>query len=69
MLKFDPLLKLPSGEKSQNKFKEILQRFLGFNKKINQWVGMYALAAVNANIVRKSNAFLNYGENVIYKEA
>lgn len=32
------------------------------------WVGMWALAAGNMNIVKRSNALLNYNDRMIYYE-
>ena len=69
-LKFDPLLKTQSGEKSASKTKtqnvNAVELFsdnkYGFSAR-----STFVMAGVNANVVKRSNALLNYGD-ITYSE-
>lgn len=68
-LGFNPLLKLVgSKEKSKNVFSSSLHVFLGYSPDHNSWVGFFPMSLGNLEIVRRSNAILNFGENLHYEE-
>lgn len=69
-LGFDPLIKkIGTNDKSENKFRSVIQRFLGYSKINKTFVGMWGLADGNAGIVKRSNALLNYGDKMTYAES
>ena len=42
---------------------------MGYSDKIKKWVGNWMLADGNGNVVKRSNAVLDYGTKLIYREA
>jgi len=68
-LPFDPFHKIPgTDEQCTNKFYPRNQKYMAYNPKAKSWVGSWELADGNGCIVRRSNAILNYGSKVVYKE-
>eukprot|EP00697_Spironema_sp_BW2_P009554 gnl/Spiro4/24506_TR12145_c0_g1_i1.p1 gnl/Spiro4/24506_TR12145_c0_g1~~gnl/Spiro4/24506_TR12145_c0_g1_i1.p1 ORF type:complete len:504 (-),score=88.61 gnl/Spiro4/24506_TR12145_c0_g1_i1:118-1629(-) len=64
---FDPMDKMTSGERSSCKVVNANRKFLGRSRGF--WVGPFLMAAVNVNCVRRSNAMLGYGPQLVYEEA
>eukprot|EP00755_Sulcionema_specki_P037882 Sspe_Gene.2697::Locus_899_Transcript_2_3_Confidence_0.500_Length_1584::g.2697::m.2697 len=67
--KFDPLLRMANGEESTHRTKKNNQARLGYDSENKVWVGPAVMAMVMADSVKRSNALLGYGSNVVYKEA
>jgi len=62
-LGFNPLDKIPgTNNKSGTKFTSSLQFLLGYSSVHSAWVGFFPMSVGNLEIVRRSNAILNYGE-------
>jgi len=41
---------------------------MGWDKTVQTWVGYSVMGQINSDVLRRSNALLNYGENVNYYE-
>ena len=67
-LGFDPLLKTTTGNKSALKIKIQNQLFLSYNSLYKSFVGPFVMAAVNANVIRRSNVLNSYSDNLTYRE-
>jgi len=69
-LGFNPLLKMPgTNNESKNVFTSSLQWLLSYSSIHSAWVGFMPGALCNLEIVRRSNAILNFGENFHYEES
>ena len=68
-LGYDPLFKLNgSQERSEYKIKNRLPRFLGYSSLKKCFTLPFAMAMVNVEIVKRSNALLGYAKDFSYEE-
>lgn len=68
-LGFDPMLKLTGQKKkSDDACKINYQQRLGFSHIHKTWVGLFVMAMVNAQVVRRSNSLLGYSPKLNYYE-
>ena len=66
---FDPLLKLPTGEKSSHGITNISTKELVYDKHVGHSVGPWIMGPVMVNCIRRSNALLHYHYNLRYGDA
>lgn len=65
---FDPLYTMPDGSKSSSKTKSKISSSMGYSKDGKTWYGFNPLSPANMDCVLRSNALLNYGSRITYKE-